>query len=137
MPTNRPVIGALIAAAALSSSLLVPSASATDPGHLPRPGIQASDYRVASGEQFIVRGKIRLGYGPDQIPAPPSTVQVQTKRHGSWHNVRGARVTSKDNGRYRVRVVLQMPGKRKLRVHTKTPGFFKWVNSRTMKVRVS
>ena len=133
---NRLAVGAAIVAAALSSSALAPSATA-DPGHLPRPGIQASDYRVSSGEQFIVHGKIRLGYGPDQIPAPPSTVQVQTKRHGSWHNLRGARVKSKENGRYRVRVVLQMPGKRKLRVHTKTPGFFKWVNSRTMRVRVS
>lgn len=136
MPIIRPAVGAAVAAAVLSSSVLASSAS-SEPGHLPRPGIQASDYRVSSGEQFIVRGKIRLGYGRDQIPAPPSTVQVQTRRHGSWHNLRGARVTSKENGRYRVRVELWMTGKRKLRVHTKTPGFFKWVNSRTMKVRVS
>lgn len=137
MPTNRLAFGAMLAAAALSSSVLAPAATAADPGHLPRPGIKSSDYRVASGEQFAVHGKIKLGYNEDEIPAPPSTVQVQTKRHGSWQNLRGARVTSKENGRYRVRVILQMPGKRKLRVHTKTPGFFKWVDSRTMKVRVS
>lgn len=134
---NGLAICAALAAAALATNLLVPAANAGKAGHLPRPGIQASDYRVSSGEQFIVHGKIRLGYGQDQIPAPPSTVRVQTKRNGSWHNLRGARVTSKENGRYRVRVILQMPGKRRLRVHTKTPHFFKWVNSRTMKVRVS
>lgn len=141
LPSARSASGlatcAVLAAVALSSSLLVPAANAGQAGHLPRPGIQASDYRVSSGEQFVVHGKIRLGYGKDQIPAPPSTVQVQTRRHGSWHNLRGARVTSNENGRYRVRVILQMPGKRKLRVHTKTPHFFKWVNSRTIKVRVS
>ncbi|MGH3359887.1 MAG: hypothetical protein ACRDO7_13890 [Nocardioidaceae bacterium] len=128
---NRLAVAATLMAAALSSSAVVP-ANAGGAGHLPRPGIKSSDYRVASGEQFIVHGRIKLGYNEDEIPAPPSTVQVQTRRHGDWTNVRGARVKSKENGRYRVRVILRMRGERKLRVHTKTPGFFKWVNSRTI-----
>ena len=127
-----------IAAVALTVGLISPAATANrhDAPHLPNAGIQASDYRVSSGEQFIVRGRITLGYGPDRMAAPPSDVRVQTKRHGKWRALPGARVTSRDNGRYRVRVMLQMPGKRRLRVNVKTPGFRKWVKSRVMKVRV-
>ncbi|MDN5853156.1 MAG: hypothetical protein L0K86_09980 [Actinomycetia bacterium] len=136
---NRLVRGAVpIAAAALAAGMLAPAATANrhDAPHLPNASIHASDYRVSSGEQFVVRGRITLGYGPDKMAAPPSDVRLQTKRNGSWHLLRGARVTSRDNGRYRVRVVLQMPGKRRLRVNVKTPGFRKWVKSRVMKVRV-
>lgn len=136
MPSNRLAVGVAVTAAALSTTVLAPAAEATNP-QLPRVSIKASDYRVSSGEQFVVRGKLRLGYGPDEIPAPPSTVQLQTKHDGDWENLTGARVTSNEDGRYRVRVVLGMAGKRKLRAHTKTPKFRKWVNSRSMTVRVS
>lgn len=128
-----------IAAAALTVSVLAPASAANraDAPHLPNASIQVSDDRVSSGEQFIVRGRITLGYGRDKMPAPPSDVRVQAKRHGKWSLLRGARITSRENGRYRVRVVLQMPGKRPLRVNVKTPGFRKWVKSRVIRVRVS
>ena len=128
-----------IAAVALAVGLLAPASSAnrSDAPHLPNASIKASDYRVSSGEQFVVRGRITLGYGPDKMAAPASDVRVQTKRNGKWHGLRGARVTSGENGRYSVRVVLQMPAKRRLRVNVKTPGFRKWVKSRVIKVRVS
>lgn len=133
---NRLVRGAApIAAVALAAGTLAPASSADAP-HLPNASIHASDYRVSSGEQFVVRGRITLGYGADKMAAPASDVRVQTKRNGEWHALRGARITSRDNGRYRVRVVLQMPGKRRLRVNVKTPGFGKWIKSRVIKVRV-
>lgn len=133
---NRLVRGAApIAAVALAAGLLAPASSADAP-QLPNASLRSSDYRVSSGEQFILRGRITLGYGRDKMAAPPSTVQVQTKRHGEWHRLSGARVTSRDNGRYRVRVILQMPSNRRLRVHVKTPGFRKWIKSRTIRVRV-
>lgn len=137
---TRFVRGAVpVAVVALSAGLLAPAATANrnDAPQLPNASIRASDHRVSSGEQFIVRGRITLGYGRDQIPAPPSDVRVQTRRNGGWHLLRGARVTSRKNGFYRVRVVLQMPGQRRLRVNVKTPGFRKWVKSRVMKVRVT
>ncbi|UYM03929.1 hypothetical protein [Solicola gregarius] len=62
---------------------------------------------------------------------------MQAKLHGKWTNLSGAQVTSNDNGRYRVRVILGMDGRRSLRVHVKTPDFRKWINSRVIRVRVS
>ena len=135
MPKNRLALGAVLAALALAFGLLAPAATADAP-HLPNASIKASDYRVSSGEQFIVRGRVTLGYGRNKIAAPPSIVRVQTKLHGSWNNLRGARVRSNGNGRYRVRVVLGMEGKRRLRVRVKTPKFRKSVKSRVIKVRV-
>ncbi|MGH8965366.1 MAG: hypothetical protein ACRDXB_08565, partial [Actinomycetes bacterium] len=106
MPKYRLAFGVVpVASAALAAGLLAPASSADAP-QLPNASIKASDYRVSSGEQFVLRGRITLGYGRDKMAAPPSRVEVQARRHGSWHDLSGATVTSRDNGRYRVRVVL-------------------------------
>ncbi|UPK76054.1 hypothetical protein MU582_05280 [Nocardioidaceae bacterium SCSIO 66511] len=136
MPKNRLVLGAVPAALALAVGVVAPGSSADAP-HLPNASIKASDYKVSSGEQFIVKGRITLGYGRNKIPAPPSTVRVQAKLHGKWTNLTGAKIKSRKNGKYRLRVMLGMTGKRPLRVHVKTPQFRKWVNSRVINVRVS
>jgi hypothetical protein len=69
-----------------------------------------SDKTPASGEQFIVRGKlIEMG-----MTGKDHAIRVQTYLGGSWQPV--AHVRTNEDGKYRVRVILSTPGKRILRV---------------------
>jgi hypothetical protein len=71
---------------------------------------KVSDSTPASGEQFIVRGKlIEMG-----MTGKDHAIRVQTYLGGSWQPI--AHVRTNDDGKYRVRVILSTPGKRILRV---------------------
>jgi hypothetical protein len=94
------------------TALVAPSASAqqTAPAH-PRISAFVSDSTPASGEQFVVHGKFfRFGE-----PAADRPVKVQAWRDGAWNQLTGARVTTNDNGGYRMRLILSQTGKRDLR----------------------
>jgi hypothetical protein len=84
--------------------------------------VKASDSDVRSGEQFRLRGIYRVWLEtdrPERVGAdllPDATVRVRTYRKGDWVRLRGAVVTTDDEGRYRIRVVLRMKGERALRV---------------------
>ncbi len=54
-------------------------------------------------------------------PAADRPVKVQARRDGAWIQLTGARVTTNDNGGYRVRLILSQTGKRVLRVVGVTP----------------
>jgi hypothetical protein len=74
--------------------------------------VRVSDTTPASGQQFIARGKLTMG----GLPAADHVVRVQTFRGGEWVAISGARVTTNEDGKYRVRLILSMKGKRVLRV---------------------
>lgn len=74
--------------------------------------VRSSDYDVASGEEFRLRGLLTS----EGDPVPDATVRVKTYRNGEWVRLKGAVVNTNDEGRYRVRVILQMKGERQLRV---------------------
>ena len=69
-----------------------------------------SDKTPASGEQFIVRGKlVEMG-----MTGKDHAIRVQTYLNGGWQPI--ARVRTDQDGKYRVRVILSTPGQRILRV---------------------
>ncbi|UMG93884.1 hypothetical protein [Nocardioides sp. TF02-7] len=72
----------------------------------------ASDTTPASGEQFVLTGRLTgpLGQGRAGV------VKVQTLRGGTFVDLTGARVSTDGDGDYRVRVVLGQTGPRVLRV---------------------
>lgn len=72
---------------------------------------------VNSGEQFRVRGRFTI----NGSPAVDKTVKIQALTADGWENLSGARVSTGDDGRYRVRVVLFQKGDRKLRAVGITP----------------
>ena len=107
------------AAVAAAGSLAVVSgvvgiAAAADAAAPARPRISVfvSDSTPASGQQFVVRGKFFVAGDP----AEDRPVKVQTLRNGSWTQLTGARVTTNDDGAYRVRVILSQTGARELRI---------------------
>ena len=108
------VIGTLAASA---STLTLTPAQAVDvaPSNIT---VHSTDYNVASGEQFRLFGRMTS----QGDPVPDATVRVKTFRHGEWVQLKGAVVTTNDEGKYRVRIVLQMKGKRLLRVIGNPPG---------------
>lgn len=74
--------------------------------------IHPSDSNPDVGEQFVLRGRMTsLG-----DPVAGVRVRVQTYRDGGWVQLKGAVVTTNDDGRYRVRVILGQDGDRDLRV---------------------
>ncbi|HET8915834.1 MAG TPA: hypothetical protein VFM91_09025 [Propionibacteriaceae bacterium] len=106
-----------IAAAAVVGSLvpvvgLGAASSASAQASSTRISAVVSDSTPASGDQFVVHGRFVLA----GTPAEDRPVKVQALRDGTWTQLDGARVTTNDEGRYRVRVVLSQTGKRTLRV---------------------
>lgn len=87
------------------------AAAAADPA-ASRISIRPSDYNPDQGEQFLLRGRMTS----DGDPVAGVKVRVQTYRAGGWEPLPGAVVTTNDEGRYRVRVVLFQDGDRDLRV---------------------
>jgi len=73
---------------------------------------RASDATPASGQQLVLRGVLRS----EGAGVSDATVRVKTYRNGEWVRLRGAVVSTNDEGRYRVRLVLSMKGDRRLRV---------------------
>jgi hypothetical protein len=76
-----------------------------------RPPITArpSDHTPRVGEQFVVRG---VYDGPGRRA---HAVKIQTFRNDEWLNIDGARVTTRSDGSYRLRVILNIRGVRDLR----------------------
>lgn len=109
------------AAAVLTGGLLASglvagaSASAGEAGA--RITARPSDDTVSSGEQFRVRGRFTVNGNP----AVDKTVKIQALYADGWRNITGARVSTGDDGRYRVRIVLSMRGERVLRAVGITP----------------
>jgi hypothetical protein len=69
-----------------------------------------SDRTPASGQQFIVRGKlIEMG-----MTGKDHAIRVQALLGGSWQPI--AHVRTNEDGKYRVRVILSTTGERTLRV---------------------
>jgi hypothetical protein len=68
-----------------------------------------SDHTPRIGQQFVVRG---LYDGPGRRR---HEVKIQTYRHLRWLDLKGARVTTRADDSYRVRVVLHIRGVRDLR----------------------
>jgi hypothetical protein len=73
---------------------------------------------MAPGEQFSLRGRFTIG----DRPAGNHVVKVQSGYIGAWTTLDGARVRTRPDGRFRVRVVLCVKGVRDLRVVGVVPG---------------
>ncbi|HEX6247370.1 MAG TPA: hypothetical protein VFZ64_05815 [Nocardioidaceae bacterium] len=102
------VIGTLATAASVVS--IAPAQAEEVAGS--RITVRSSEYDVSSGEQFVLRGRLMS----EGDPVSDATVRVKTYRNGAWVRLEGAVVSTNDEGRYRVRVILSMKGERKLRV---------------------
>ena len=101
-------IGTLAATASLLA--VAPAQSAELAGS--RITVRASDYTVSSGEQFRLRGFLTS----EGTPLEDATVRVKTYRNGEWVRLPGAFDLTNDEGRYGIRIILQMKGQRQLRV---------------------
>lgn len=108
---RRTFVTAIATASAVICALVGPTSSATAHGDESKVTVRASDYTPQRGETFVLRGR----FEHDGRPAGGHTVRLQTYRQG-WHNITGAAVTTDSDGRYRIRVVLAIPGVRDLRV---------------------
>jgi hypothetical protein len=95
-------LAATVAAAAPAQSATPTSSNVT---------VQATDVTPASGQTFRLYGAVRSQ--GDKVPA---TIRVSTYRRGAWVPLSGAVMQTNRSDTYRIRVVLQMKGKRLLRV---------------------
>ena len=103
---------ALTTAATAASLLVAAPAIAEDPAPSRITAIP-SKFQVDPGEQFVVRGRM-LSEGEPVVGAP---VRVRTwSDDGRFVDIKGARVTTNSEGRYRVRIVLYRKGDRLLKV---------------------
>ena len=107
---TRPLLAAVTLAAVSPAAMAIAPAQACG---CPDEGIAVKAPRTAeSGESFRISGVwIQAG-----TPAAGRTVRVQTKRDGRWQRLRGATVTTRANGEFGMRLVLQQQGSRILRV---------------------
>jgi hypothetical protein len=115
---------AATAAASVALSAAVVAAPSLDAAAATRPRshitVHPSDTRVASGEEFVLRGRLTTRQGE---PIENGRVRVAARYpDGDWDNLSGAVVSTNSEGRYRVRVVLTMTGNRDLRVVGNPPG---------------
>jgi hypothetical protein len=110
MPTIR--IAAIVGAGSLLAAAtagLAADASATAARAPSSITAHASDDTPHVGEEFVVRG---VYDGPG---AAAHDVKIQTFRNDRWLNIDGARLTTRSDGSYRVRLVLNIRGVRDLR----------------------
>jgi hypothetical protein len=105
---------AMIAGGLLASGVAGTSAVAAPTAHITA---HPSKSNVDSGEQFRVHGLFTV----NGSPAVNRTVKIQSKTADGWKNLTGARVSTGSDGRYGLRVVLSMKGKRTLRAVGITP----------------
>ncbi len=109
---HRAAVAAAVAAVSVVGTVatVTPADAATRPAsHLT---VRTSEATPASGEQFVLRGRLTT---PTGRALAGGTVTVQTLRAGTWVGLTGARVTTGEQGYYRVRVVLSQRGERDLR----------------------
>lgn len=116
-------LAAVTAAASVALSAAVDAASSLDAAAATRPRshitVHPSDTTVASGEEFVLRGRLTR-HGE---PIEDGRVRVAARYpDGDWDNLSGAVVSTNSEGRYRVRVILSMTGNRDLRVVGNPPG---------------
>jgi hypothetical protein len=112
--TRRALIrsgAAAVVTGGLLASGLVTGAPASAQGSDTSITARPSDDSVSSGEQFRVRGMFTL----NGQAAVDKTVKIQAKYADGWRDVRGARVSTGDDGKYAVRLILSMEGERVLR----------------------
>ena len=102
-----PFVGALVAA----SSLFVVGPAQTATLAPSTVTAYSDNYTPDSGETFHVYGAV-WSQG-DRVPA---TVSVKTFRDGKWVPLSGATMHTNSNDQYKMRIILQMKGKRLLRV---------------------
>lgn len=118
MSTRRSLLrggAALIAGGVLASGVLAGASAAP----APEANITAhpTKSKVQSGEQFRVHGVFTI----NGSAAVNRTVKIQSKSSDGWQNLTGAHVSTGSDGRYGLRVVLSMKGKRTLRAVGITP----------------
>ena len=112
MNVRRIATAAVVGALVPVSGLVAATGADAAAGGQTRISVFVSDSTPASGEQFVARGKFFIAGDP----AADRPVKVQALRDGSWTQLTGARVTTNDDGAYRVRLVLSQTGERDLRV---------------------
>lgn len=107
---------AMIAGGVLAGGVVAgASAAATAPGaHITAHPTKSTFH---SDEQFRVHGLFTI----NGSAAANKTVRIQSKTADGWQNLTGARVSTGSDGRYGLRVVVSMEGKRTLRAVGITP----------------
>jgi len=107
----RRTLGVVVGTVATMVATLVVPAHAAHPWSS-RITVRVSDYTPTAGDGFVVRGL----YASDGTVAAGQVVRLQSYAAGGWANIRGARVMTNSDGRYRMRVILFLRGVRDLRV---------------------
>jgi hypothetical protein len=107
---------------AVAAIAFVPAIALSSPAHAGGDGgcgggtgiltVHVSDPTPAAGQRFVVRGKVEF-FG---MTSANQVVKVQAKRHGAWAPLKGARVRTDADGHYRLPLVLDQTGERRLRV---------------------
>lgn len=119
---NRRRIAGGVAACALVTGVVATATTAQAAGSAPASSAsitaKTSDATPASGQQFVVTGKVTGEKGP----LGGRSVAVQSLRDGKWTQLTGAVVTTRSDGTYRVRVILSAKGLRTMRVLADAPG---------------
>jgi hypothetical protein len=116
IPTRHAAAVCAAVALAIASAVGASAAAASRSGERGQHGerraqitAHPSKHTPRVGEQFVVRG-VYDGPGPRA-----HEVKIQTFRDNEWLNLDGARVTTRSDGSYRVRVILRIRGVRDLR----------------------
>ena len=112
MSTRRSLLrggAALIAGGVLASGVLAGASAA--PAPVANITAHPTKSNVQSGEQFRVHGVFTI----NGSAAVNRTVKIQSKSADGWQDLTGAHVSTGSDGRYGLRVVLSMKGKRTLR----------------------
>lgn len=73
--------------------------------------VRVSDTTPAAGQAFRVRGLFRI----NGEPAVNHIVKFQELRNDQWQALKGARIRTNEEGRYRLRLILHMKGQNVLR----------------------
>jgi hypothetical protein len=108
-PTRVLAAAGLVAAVATAGLAADAADAAASAAAKPSITAHASNDTPHVGEQFVVRG---VYDGPGR---GVHDVKIQTFRNDEWLDLDGARVTTRADGSYRVRVVLEIRGVRDLR----------------------
>lgn len=108
---NHLLCGALVATtAACLATVPGPAQAAAPTGSSIT--VRVSDHTPDAGQAFVLRGR----YRHHGAVAAGHTVRVQTYADGRWSNIVGARVQTRADGTYRLRLILEVHGVRDLRV---------------------
>ena len=102
---------ATVGAVAATATLVVETPALSTTLTPSKVSVSTTDSTPASGQTFRLSGAVSSeGH---QVPA---TIHVMTYRNGHWVQVSGATMQTNRDNAYRIRIVLQMKGKRQLRV---------------------